>query len=91
MQTTASLHVNTVEALCTHFAAPKAIKFSFSLMKAGQVSNAYDYSSLVLLYIKMGTEENTNAVLSEEDTVAKVYIDTLSDASNKQFHELLTW
>jgi len=48
-------------------------------MKADQVTNAYDYSSLILLYIKMGTEKNPHAVLSEEDTVAKVYINILSD------------
>lgn len=40
-------------------------------MKADQVTNVYDYSSLNLLYIKIGTEKNPHAVLSEEDTVAK--------------------
>lgn len=48
-------------------------------MQADKVTNVYDYSSLILLYIKMGTEKNPHAVLSEEDTVAKVYIDILSD------------
>jgi len=48
-------------------------------VKGDQVTNAYDYSSLILLYIKNGTEKNPHAVLSEEDTVAKVYIDILSD------------
>jgi hypothetical protein len=48
-------------------------------MKADQVTNAYDYSSLILLCIKMGTEKNPHAVLSEEDIVAKFYIDILSD------------
>jgi hypothetical protein len=28
----------------------------------------------------MGTEKNPHAMLSEEDTVAKVYIDVLSDS-----------
>lgn len=40
-------------------------------MKVDQVTKAYDYSRLVLLYIKMGTEKNPHAVLSEEDTVPK--------------------
>lgn len=48
-------------------------------MKADQVTNAYDCSSLILLYIKIGTEKNPHAVLSEEDTVTKVYIDILWD------------
>jgi len=48
-------------------------------MKAEQVTNVYDYSSLIHLYIKMGTEKNPCAVLSEEDTVAKVCINILSD------------
>jgi hypothetical protein len=43
-------------------------------MKADQVTNAYDYNSLVLLYIKMGTEKNPNIVLSAEDTVAEGFL-----------------
>jgi len=55
-------------------------------MKADQVTNVYDYSSLILLYIKMGTEKNPHAVLSEEDTVAKVYIDIPSDSFMNYSH-----
>ena len=59
-------------------------------MKGDQVTNAYDYSSLILLYIKNGTEKNPHAVLSEEDTVAKVYIDILSDTISWTTHMVVS-
>jgi hypothetical protein len=40
-------------------------------MAADQIINAYDYNSLVLLYIKTGDEKNPNALLSGDDIVAE--------------------
>lgn len=59
-------------------------------MKAEQVTNVYDYSSLIHLYIKMGTEKNPCAVLSEEDTVAKVCINILSDTISWTTHMVVS-